>query len=57
MKIISQLSIIFIIGGTLGWLNELIFRRIVHKKMGKSRIFNGAMSTLIWMWIIAIISN
>ena len=32
MKIISQLSVIFIIGGTLGWLNELIFRRIVHKK-------------------------
>ena len=25
--------------------------------MGKSRIFNGAMSTLIWMWIIAIISK
>ena len=32
MKYLIICSLIFILGGTLGYLIELIFRRIVHKK-------------------------
>ncbi len=32
MKIFIDLCFLYIIGGTLGWLTELFFRRIVHKK-------------------------
>lgn len=32
MRVFTALTLIFIIGGSLGWCIELIFRRIVHKK-------------------------
>lgn len=32
MKILTTLSALFIIGGSTGWLIELVFRRIAHGK-------------------------
>lgn len=32
MKILTTISALFIIGGSAGWLIELIFRRMVHGK-------------------------
>ncbi len=32
MQTFINLCLIYIVGGTLGWITELIFRRVVHKK-------------------------
>ena len=41
MNYFVGISLVFIVGCSLGWLLELFFRRIVHKKWGNQGFLIG----------------